>query len=144
MGDDAVGGVASDRQIAAMRSLLHESLEAGGLGLSSSWTPAHRDADGRTVPSRSATAEELVELARVVRGVPGTTLEFVPGLAGFGDSAFDMMVEMSLAGDRPINWNVIRVVDPAARSPRCWTPPTERLRVARGSWRSPIRCCPGS
>jgi N-acyl-D-aspartate/D-glutamate deacylase len=112
MGDDAVGGVASDRQIAAMRSLLHESLEAGGLGLSSSWTPAHRDGDGRTVPSRSATAEELVELARVVRGVPGTTLEFVPGLAGFGDSAFDVMVEMSLAGDRPINWNVIRVVDP--------------------------------
>jgi hypothetical protein len=54
---------------------------------------------------------ELVELAWVVRGVPGTALEFVPGLAGFGEAAFDVMVDMSLAGDRPINWNVIRVVN---------------------------------
>jgi N-acyl-D-aspartate/D-glutamate deacylase len=112
MGDDAVGGVADEGQIAAMRRLLGESLAAGGLGLSSSWTPAHSDGDGRPVPSRSATADELVTLASVVRDVPGTLLEFVPGLAGFDDAGFDAMVAMSLAGERPINWNVIRVVNP--------------------------------
>ncbi len=61
-----------------MERLLAESLQAGGLGFSSSWARTHNDAEGDMVPSRYATEDELVALCRVVSEHPGTTLEFIP------------------------------------------------------------------
>lgn len=52
MGDDAVGGTPSTDQLDQMRRLLGESLSAGAIGFSSSWTPSHCDGDGNPVPSR--------------------------------------------------------------------------------------------
>jgi hypothetical protein len=69
---------ATDDDIEAMRRTLGESLAAGGLGFSSSQAPTHNDGDGEPVPSRAATREELLALCDVVRGHPGTTLEFIP------------------------------------------------------------------
>ena len=63
-----------------MQRLLREGLEAGGLGFSSSWGRVHNDGDGRPVPSRSATTEELVALAGECAHVEGTSLEFIPAL----------------------------------------------------------------
>ena len=108
MGEAAVGGQATPAQIEAMSTLLAESLRAGGLGLSSGRTPAHQDWEGKFVPSYHASDEELLALCRVVRDHPGTTLEFAPSLADF-DVTGELMIRMSLAGERPINWNVLIV-----------------------------------
>ena len=61
-----------------MKRLLAESLEAGGLGFTSSWASSHNDAQGDPVPSRHANREEMVALARVCRDFDGTNLEFIP------------------------------------------------------------------
>ncbi|HEY3703273.1 MAG TPA: amidohydrolase family protein, partial [Acidimicrobiales bacterium] len=109
MGEAAVGSEASNEQLAAMVGLLHESLAAGGLGFSSSRAPTHNDGDGKPVPSRSATTEELVALAAAVRDHPGTTLEFIPTVGAFQDEHMDLMTSLSLAANRPLNWNLLAV-----------------------------------
>ncbi|HLY84763.1 MAG TPA: amidohydrolase family protein [Acidimicrobiales bacterium] len=109
MHDDAVGKEATPEQLDAMKQLLAAGLAAGGLGFSSSWATTHNDHEGNPVPSRHATRDEVLALCAVVGEHPGTTLEFIPGLAPFDDDAFDLMAAMSRAANRPLNWNVLVV-----------------------------------
>jgi N-acyl-D-aspartate/D-glutamate deacylase len=109
MGDEAVGGTAAPAQIDAMATLLAQSLRAGGLGFSSSWQTVHFDGEGQPVPSRSATADELLALCRVVREAPGTQLEFIPPISAepaFDPERVELLTSMSLAAQRALNWNV--------------------------------------
>ena len=107
MGADATSKVASEEQILAMAALVEESLSGGALGFSSSLGEGHTDGDGRPVPSRSASFEELVALARTLRAHPGTTLEFIPTVGPIADDRMRLMADMSLAADRPLNWNLL-------------------------------------
>jgi N-acyl-D-aspartate/D-glutamate deacylase len=107
MGERAVGYEASEEELAQMVALLGRSMEEGGLGFSSTMSPTHNDGDGRPVPSRHASREELVALCREVSRHPGTTLEFLPGTAKFGDAEKQLMADLSLAANRPLNWNVL-------------------------------------
>ena len=114
MGERAVGCEASDDEIDRMRELLASSLRDGGLGFSTSTAPTHNDADGNPVPSRHATTEEILALGRVVRDHPGTTVECLPGLGIFTDEQKALMTDLSLAANRPVNWNVL---SPSSGSP---------------------------
>jgi N-acyl-D-aspartate/D-glutamate deacylase len=109
MGERAVGEEASADDLAAMTELLAESIEEGGLGFSSSAAPTHNDGDGRPVPSRFANDEELLALCRVVSRHPGTALEFLPGVGAFDDATRERMAALSIAANRPLNWNVLGV-----------------------------------
>jgi N-acyl-D-aspartate/D-glutamate deacylase len=93
--------------LAAMQALLAESLDAGGVGFSSSWGLHHFDGDGDPVPSRLAGADELVALAETLRGVTNAQLEFIPTNAAFEDVHLDVMTRMALAAATPLNWNIL-------------------------------------
>lgn len=107
MGDRATRDAASAEELEAMVKLLSDSLAAGALGFSSSLGEGHTDGDGRPVPSSSASLEELVALAGALRDRPGTTLEFIPAIGPIIDERVDVMADMSLAADRPLNWNLL-------------------------------------
>ncbi|HVY11604.1 MAG TPA: amidohydrolase family protein [Mycobacteriales bacterium] len=111
MGDASVGEQANDAQLSKMLMLLHDALDAGALGFSTSQSPTHNDGAGDPVPSRHAAEAELIALARATGEHEGTTLEaIVPGcLAGFSDEEIALLTAMSTAADRPINWNVLAV-----------------------------------
>ncbi|HZR14603.1 MAG TPA: amidohydrolase family protein [Acidimicrobiia bacterium] len=109
MRDAAVGEEAKPAQVDEMARLLDESLAAGGLGFSSSQAATHNGGDGRPVPSRFATRDELLALCGVVRRHDGTTLEFIPAVGGFLPEHLELMTTMSLAANRPLNWNVLAV-----------------------------------
>jgi N-acyl-D-aspartate/D-glutamate deacylase len=109
MGERAVGSEATAEELEAMKQLLGRSLDEGGMGFSTTVSPTHNDAEGQPVPSRHASREELVELAGVCRDHPGTTVEFLPGVGEHTDESRQLMVDVSLAANRPVNWNVMAV-----------------------------------
>jgi len=109
MGERATQGAATEADLDAMRTLLDASLTSGALGFSSSWARTHNDAAGDMVPSRYASEDEIVALCSVVKDHPGTTLEFIPCVGLFEDFAPELLTRMSLAANRPINWNVLFV-----------------------------------
>ena len=107
MGDRSTWDEASPGQLAAMVALVEESLAGGALGLSSSLGEGHLDGDHRPVPSSSASFGEFVALAGALRDHEGTTLEFIPTIGPIPVDRMELMADMSLAADRPLNWNLL-------------------------------------
>jgi N-acyl-D-aspartate/D-glutamate deacylase len=112
MRDAAVGERATPEQVDAMVALAHDAMASGALGVSSSLGEAHTDDDGNPVPSRAASHDELVALARAVRDHDGTTLEFIPAVGEIAPDRIELMTEMSLAANRPLNWNLLGSLSP--------------------------------
>ncbi|KUJ70066.1 aminoacylase [Streptomyces albus subsp. albus] len=134
MGPAAVGGQPDAEQLRAMVRLLHQSLEAGAWGLSTTRSGTHSDGDGRPVASRHAHPAELTALCQAVGEHPGTQLEAITEgcLDRFADAEIDLLVELTATAGRPLNWNVL-TIDAAVpeRVPR-QLEPSERARAAGG------------
>jgi len=111
MGEQAVGNEATAEQLDEMTALLATSIEAGGLGFSTTLARTHSDGDGKPVASRWASRDELMAFARVVSEHEGTTLEYASDgcLDGFDDDDVQFMIDFSRTGGRPLNWNVLTV-----------------------------------
>jgi len=111
MGADAVGSEATPEQVAAMGEVLAASIEAGGLGFSTTLSRTHSDGDGQPVASRWSTPEELLALCEVVGAHDGTTLEAMTDgcLDRFSDDEIELFASMSATAKRPLNWNVLTV-----------------------------------
>jgi N-acyl-D-aspartate/D-glutamate deacylase len=107
MGERAVGCEATPDELARMVELLRQSIREGGLGFSTSLAATHNDGAGDPVPSRHASREELLALARAISDLPGTVLEAIPGTGLWGEKEKAIMADLSLAANRPLNWNVL-------------------------------------
>ena len=99
----------------AMATLLRAGIAAGGLGFSTSTSNTHHDGDGRPVPSRAASSNEIIALCRAMRDTAAPVVEISPGVEGFDPELAELMADMSLAADRPLNWNPV-IVDAATES----------------------------
>ncbi|MGW1049183.1 N-acyl-D-amino-acid deacylase family protein [Streptomyces sp. NPDC001118] len=134
MGPDAVGGQPSAEQLAEIVRLLHEAMDAGAWGLSTTQSRTHSDGDGQPVASRHARPAELLALSKAVGEHEGTQIEAIVAgcLDQFSDDEIDLLVEMSAVAGRPLNWNVL-TVDAAVpeRVPRQLSA-SERARKAGG------------
>ena len=143
MGEAALDLEATADQIDSMSQLLHECLDAGGLGLSTTRSSGHNDPDGRPVAARVASREELLTLSSVVGEHPGTTLEAAAhgAIAGFEDDEVDLFIAMSLAAGRPLNWNQL-IIDSAEEARG--SSPALGLRARSPSWCTSRRSDPSS
>ncbi|KUL54783.1 aminoacylase [Streptomyces sp. NRRL F-4489] len=134
MGPDAVGGQPTPDQLDAMLRLFHDAMDAGAWGLSTTQSSTHTDGDGRPVASRHAGRGELLALSRAVAEHEGTQIEAIVAgcLDRFADDEIDLLVDMSAAAGRPLNWNVL-TIDSAVpdRVPRQLLA-SERARKAGG------------
>jgi N-acyl-D-aspartate/D-glutamate deacylase len=110
MGEAATGEPASAEQLEAMVRMLRAALDEGALGFSSSRGEAHNDHLGDPVPSRFATDDELLALCGALRERDGVSLEFIPTIGQrFSDKHAALMADMALAGNCPLNWNLLTV-----------------------------------
>jgi N-acyl-D-aspartate/D-glutamate deacylase len=101
----------AEADASTMCRLLHEALDAGAIGFSTSRAHTHNDGDGEPVPSRLADDDELLALAGCVADHDGTTIEAIVAgcINGFSDDEVELLTALSLRGRRPLNWNVLGV-----------------------------------
>ncbi len=111
LGDDFARTELSTDERAAILRLVQESLDAGALGFSTSLSTSHLDGQSNPVPSRYANDEELLAIADVVRGHDAPVMQItVAGTSsGFDQHEVELLTEISLRSNRPINWNVLMV-----------------------------------
>lgn len=69
MGAEASQRLATDDEVATMRRLVVEAMDAGAMGFASSYGIAHRDGNGDPIPSRLAGRDEIVALTSVLAEV---------------------------------------------------------------------------
>ena len=134
MGPAAQERAATDAEIKAMQDLLRECLEAGAVGLSTSFVDV--DETGRPVPSRFAQFEELDALCAVL-GEFGRMLQCVPEFyaTDITLARIDQLAELSLTHDIPTTFSplfdtlavpdnaqraIARVEEQFARGARVW------------------------
>lgn len=115
MGDRAVfNQQATDEDIAEMRRLTREAMEAGAIGFSTGRSDIHRSADGEWTPSSEATAEELAGIAQAFDGLDHGVLQAVNDfdLEREGDDfdkEFDILEAMAKAGcGRPFSLSLMQ------------------------------------
>ncbi|ORB90712.1 N-acyl-D-amino-acid deacylase family protein [Mycobacterium persicum] len=75
---------ATRQDLAAMRALAKEAIEAGALGFASSRLTIHKTESGSPIPSYDAAREEIEEIARGVVDGGGGLLQFVPDIPAGG------------------------------------------------------------
>ena len=112
MGATATDGAATPEQVERMAELLAESLRGGALGFSSGWDNADYDGDGNPVPSRVADVSEFLALARVVGEHAGTTIGMFPWMGELPRDRMELMADMSVVANRPVNWNLLGSMSP--------------------------------
>ena len=108
MGDRAVaGGRANDDEIAQMRAMLRDALEAGALGFSTGRSDNHRAKDGSETPAADADARELAGIAAAFQGLGRGVLQAVSDFdmavsPERFDPEFDVLEAMAESAGRPL------------------------------------------
>ncbi len=100
MGPESTERAATTDEIAQMRTIVREALDAGAIGIATSKLASHVGFEGRPVPSRAADFDELRALAGTIpeagHGMIQTTLG--PGLL------FDQLEQLATETGAPICW----------------------------------------
>ncbi len=146
MGDRAVHDeVATDDDIAQMRGLLRESLEAGAVGFSTGRSDNHRSALGDWTPASEAGGRELAGIAGAFQGLSYGVLQAVSDFNILhGDDHFDAewgVLEQMLgaAGGRPMSVSTMQ----RDHSPEQWKWILDRASQANEAGHE-VRCQVGA
>ena len=103
MGEDAVAREATADEVASMRRVVREALEAGALGFATSKSPTHVGYGGHPVPSRAASGAEVEALAGELAHVPHGVLQCTIG-PGLSFSEFEAIAR---ATGKPVSWTAL-------------------------------------
>ena len=103
MGPEAYERAATDDEIATMRAVVGEALDAGAIGFASSWSPTHNGDHGRPVPSRVADLDELTALLEPLRNRSRGVAALLPGGVFSNDQLFDLQRHIG----RPFTWTAL-------------------------------------
>jgi N-acyl-D-aspartate/D-glutamate deacylase len=133
MGED-FSREATPEELERIVTLFEQSVDEGGLGLSTSRSSTHIDGDGQPVPSRWASEVELLRLCGVLADRDGTSLELITeGCIGrFNDDEVEFLAKMSTLANSPLNWNVLSASAAEAERVEHQLGPSRRAREVGG------------
>ena len=98
MGEDAPKRAATDAEIAHMRALVVEAMQAGAIGFSTTTSPAHNGEGGIPMPSRLAEDRELMALVSSLREAGRGVFMLTKG----GHTTIDFLEALAKASTRPV------------------------------------------
>ncbi len=117
---------ATDEEIARMRQLTAEALDAGALGFTTSRTINHRDKQGNQIPTLTNAPTELWGIAQALQEKGFGHLEIVSDFRDL-DAEFDIFRGMAEAGGAPLSI----LLSQFDQSPERWREILERIQEAR-------------
>lgn len=98
--------------LAAMTALVHEAINAGALGVSTSRTLSHRTMQGALAPAETSSEDELLALARGLKQAQSGVFELIsdfPDLELGGTSHFDLLRRIVReSGERMLSFTVVQ------------------------------------
>jgi N-acyl-D-aspartate/D-glutamate deacylase len=112
-------------EIERMGELAREAVEAGALGFTTSRTVNHRSTDGRLTPSLTATADELLGIARIVGRSGQGVFEVVADFVDL-EGEFALLRGMAEVSGRPVSISTAQV----DRAPTQWARLLELMEEA--------------
>ena len=116
---------ATAADIAQMRAIAKEAVEAGALGFSTSRSLNHRAADGTVTPSYAAAADELAGIARGLGEAGKGVLQFISDFDDI-DPEFDIARRMTIESGRPLSMSLIQY----HHAPERWRSVLEHINAA--------------
>jgi len=103
MGEEATERPATADEIAAMRAIVRDALEAGALGFATSKSSTHVGYGGKPVPSRASELTEIKALAGALGEAGRGIMQATVGRELF----FSEFAEISRATGRPVTWTAL-------------------------------------
>ena len=103
MGEESTERAAVADEIAAMKKLVREAMEAGAIGFGTSVAVSHNGYAGKPVPSRQATVEEMDALASVMGEMKRGLMQVTIGR----DFSTRHMAEVSRKYGIPVTWTAL-------------------------------------
>ena len=110
MGEESSERAATPSEIEQMKSLIREGMNAGAIGFSTNQNRRHMREDGRPIPSRLATDEEILELASVLGELNSGSVQISRGTLGTARPAeedVEFFRRLAARSGRPVIWQSI-------------------------------------
>jgi N-acyl-D-amino-acid deacylase len=110
MGEAATERAATPVEIEQMKEILKAGVRAGAMGFSTNQNPVHMFADGRPIPSRLATDEEIIELACALGEINRGAVQISRGSLGVSvptAETVELFEEIATKSGRPVIWQSI-------------------------------------
>ena len=103
MGEAATERAATADEVAQMRTIVRDAIDAGALGFATSKAPTHVGYAGKPVPSRVAELSEIEALAGVLREAGRGIVQATVGPGLF----FDEFASLARASGRTVTWTAL-------------------------------------
>jgi N-acyl-D-aspartate/D-glutamate deacylase len=103
MGEESTERAATPDEIAKMRTLMREAMDAGAIGFGTSVSVSHNGYGGKPVPSRQATVEEMDALVSVMGELKRGLMQITIGR----DFSTRHMAEVSRKYNVPVTWTAL-------------------------------------
>ena len=107
MGEESFERQATTEEIASMRRLLREAMQAGAFGFTTTTSRNHVGYAGRPLACRNASQDELVGLCHALRDVGRGTIEIILNSAGMHpihDDDIALLRVLTEESTRPVTW----------------------------------------
>ena len=110
MGDRAAGHEPpSAEDLARMRALTTEAIQAGALGVSTSRNLLHRTKAGELAPSLFSEEDELHALAEGLKDAGKGVFQIIPAPMGDAETEFALMRRLAERSGRPLSYSLIQM-----------------------------------
>ena len=103
MGEEATQRAATEGEIAQMRAIVREAIDAGAVGFATSKAPTHVGYAGRPVPSRAADLAEVQAIADALREAGRGVVQATVGPGLF----FDEFAKLAESSGRTVTWTAL-------------------------------------
>ena len=117
----------TEDDLAAMRRLTREAIDAGAIGVSTSRSFAHRFRDGRLAPSVGSEDLEILALAQGLRDAGKGVFEILPNYDQSATERFDLIEGIARTSGRPVSFSFLLQSDKGGD----WREILRRLEKAR-------------